>query len=178
VAAILLQDWLEEILLPSGFTSHQSIIMLEREGSLAGMSVAAEVSIRAMMPFDLPAVAEVDAAAFEILWQNSLPALERAYPQAIITTVAEVDDKIIGYQISTRNPYGVHLARLAVLPTSQGQGVGYGLVADLIHQAGQRGLSRITVNTQSDNATSRALYQRMGFHETGERYPVYQVQVS
>ncbi len=157
VAAILLQDWLEEILVLSGFTSHQSIIMLEREGSAAGMSVAAEVSIRAMMPFDLPTVAEVDAAAFELLWQNSLPALERAYPQAIIATVAEVDDKIIGYQISTRNPYGVHLARLAVLPTSQGQGVGYGLVADLIQQAGQRGLSRITVNTQSDNATSRAL---------------------
>jgi ribosomal protein S18 acetylase RimI-like enzyme len=178
VAAILLQDWLEEILVPSGFTSHQSIIMLEREGSSSGLSVAAEASIRAMMPFDLPAVAEVDAAAFELLWQNSLPALERAYPQAIIATIAEVDDKIIGYQISTRNPYGVHLARLAVLPTSQGQGVGYGLVADLIQQAGQRGLSRITVNTQSDNVTSQALYLRMGFHETGERYPVYQVLVS
>jgi ribosomal protein S18 acetylase RimI-like enzyme len=36
---------------------------------------------------------------------------------------------------------------------------------------------RLTVNTQSDNAASLALYRKTGFHETGERYPVYQLPV-
>ncbi len=178
-AAIVLQEWLHDILRSSGFTSHQSIVMLEREGgSPAQVVLPQEISIRAMMPFDLPAVAEVDASAFELLWQNTLPSLERAYPQALFATLVETNGEVIGYQISTRNPIGVHLARLAVRPTEQGKGLGYALVADLIQQAGRHGISHLTVNTQSDNSTSLALYQRMGFRETGERYAVYQVQVS
>ena len=178
-AAIVLQEWLQDLLLSSGFTSHQSIVMLERDGGVpAEMPLSPEISMRAMMPFDLPAVAEVDASAFELLWQNALPALERAYPQAVWATVAETDGQVIGYQLSTRNPLGVHLARLAVRPTVQGKGLGYALVANLIQQAWRRGISHLTVNTQSDNAASLALYQRMGFRETGERYPVYHLQVS
>jgi len=178
-AAIVLQEWLHDLLLSSGFASRQSIVMLERDGGTpAEMALPSEISMRAMMPFDLPAVAEVDASAFELLWRNALPLLERAYPQAVWATVAEADGQVIGYQLSTRNPLGVHLARLAVRPAVQGNGLGYALVADLIQQAGRRGLSHLTVNTQSDNATSLALYQRMGFRETGERYAVYQLQVS
>jgi len=178
-AAIVLQEWLHDLLLSSGFASHQSIVMLERDGGVpAEMTLSPEISMRAMMPFDLPAVAEVDASAFELLWQNALPALERAYPQSIWATVAETDSQVIGYQLSTRNPLGVHLARLAVRPADQGKGLGYALVANLIQQSSQHGISHLTVNTQSDNTASLALYQRMGFRETGERYPVYQLQVS
>jgi ribosomal protein S18 acetylase RimI-like enzyme len=178
-AAIVLQEWLHDLLLSSGFASRQTIIMLERDGGTpAEMVLTPEIFIRAMMPFDLPAVAEVDASAFELLWQNALPVLERAYPQAVWPTVAETDGQVIGYQLSTRNPLGVHLARLAVRPAVQGKGLGYALIADLIQQAGRRGISHLTVNTQSDNSSSLALYQRMGFRETGERYPVYQLQVS
>ena len=178
IAAIVLQEWYHDLLLASGFTSHQLIVMLEREGQApAEATQPTGFFIRPMLHGDLPAVAEVDAAAFDPLWQNSLPALEWAYPQAVIPTVAEADGQVIGYQLSTRNPFGAHLARLAVRPTMQGHGVGRLLVADLIQQAERHGMGRLTVNTQSDNAASLALYKRIGFHETGESYPVYQLQV-
>ena len=177
-AAIVLQEWLQDLLLSSGFASRQSIVMLERDGGTpAEMAFSPEISMRAMMPFDLPAVAEVDSSAFELLWRNELPLLVRAYPQAVWATVAEMDGQVIGYQLSTRNMLGVHLARLAVRPALQGNGLGYAMVANLIQQAGRHGLSHLTVNTQSDNAASLALYQRMGFRETGERYPVFQLQI-
>jgi ribosomal-protein-alanine N-acetyltransferase len=178
-AAIVLHEWLHDLLLSSGFTSRQSIVMLERDGGdPAEMALPSEISMRPMMQFDLPVVAEVDASAFELLWQNTLPVLERAYPQAVWPTVAKADGQMIGYQLSTRNPLGLHLARLAVRPAVQGKGLGYALVANLIQQAARHGISHLTVNTQSDNATSLALYQRMSFRETGERYPVYQMQIS
>jgi [ribosomal protein S18]-alanine N-acetyltransferase len=178
VAAIVLQEWFHGLLRTSGFTSRQSIVMLEREGEVPDdITLPPDTSLRAMMPFDLPAVAEVDAAAFEMLWQNVLPVLERAYPQAIWATVAERGSQVIGYQLSTRNPIGIHLARLAVKPALQGRGVGYALVSNLIQQARARGIYHLTVNTQSDNLTSLRLYQRLGFHETGERYPVLIMQV-
>ena len=79
VAAIVLQDWYHSLLINSGFTSRQSIVMLERDVQApVEISLPAGFSIRAMLQYDLPAVAEVDAAAFEPLWQNSLPSLERA----------------------------------------------------------------------------------------------------
>jgi [ribosomal protein S18]-alanine N-acetyltransferase len=178
IAAIVLQEWYHDLLLASGFTSRQLIVMLEREGQAPlEATQPTDFFIRPMLQYDLPAVAEVDAAAFDLLWQNSLPALERAYPQAVIPTVAEVDGQVIGYQLSTRNPLGAHLARLAVRRTMQGRGVGRLLVADLIQQAERHGMARLTVNTQSDNTASLALYKRIGFRETGERYPVYQLQV-
>jgi ribosomal-protein-alanine N-acetyltransferase len=178
VAAIVLQDWYHSLLINSGFSSRQSIVMLERAGQIPlDISLPAGISIRTMLQYDLPAVAEVDAAAFEPLWQNSLPSLELAYPQAVLATVAEADGQVLGYQLSTRNPLGAHLARLAVRPELQGRGLGSLLVADLIQQAERHGMYHLTVNTQSDNPASLTLYRKIGFRETGERYPVYQLQV-
>ncbi len=175
MAAIVLQDWLPELLTASGFTTRQSIVMLERqEAGLVPVALPPGFLLRPMHPGDLPAVAEVDAAAFDSLWQNSLSSLQLAYPQAIVPTVVEHSGKVVGYQISTRNPLGAHLARLAVLPELQGRGVGRALVADLIQRTGHLGVTRMTVNTQSDNFTSLALYNNIGFRETGERFPVYQ----
>jgi ribosomal protein S18 acetylase RimI-like enzyme len=178
IAAIVLQEWLRDLFVSSGFISHQSIVMLEREGGVpTGKPVPSEITLRAMMPYDLPKIAEIDASAFELLWQNSFPVLERAYPQAVWPTVAEMGDQLIGYQLSTRNPLGVHLARLAVRPTMQGKGLGFALVADLVKQAGNHGINHLTVNTQSDNGVSLTLYERLGFRETGERYQVYELQL-
>ncbi len=70
------------------------------------------------------------------------------------------------------------MARLAVLPEEQGHGVGAALVADLILHMQEAGGSKVTVNTQADNAASLALYGRLGFRRTGERYPVYTLQIS
>ena len=177
-AAIVLQEWYHGLLIASGFSSRQSIVMLERGEQIpVEISLPAGFSIRVMRQSDLPAVADLDAAAFEPLWQNSLPALELAYSQAVLATVAEAEGRVLGYQVSTRNPFGAHLARLAVLPAVQGGGVGRALIADLVQRAERRGLYRLTVNTQSDNAASLALYKKTGFHETGERYLVYQLQV-
>ena len=178
VAAIVLQDWYHSLLINSGFFSRQSIVMLERDGKVPlDISLPADFSIRSMLQYDLPAVAEVDAAAFVPLWQNSLPSLERAYPQAVLATMAEANGQVLGYQLSTRNPLGAHLARLAVRPELQGRGVGRALVADLIQRAERHDMYHLTVNTQSDNFASLALYRKTGFRETGERYQVYQLQV-
>jgi ribosomal-protein-alanine N-acetyltransferase len=173
-AAILMHDWMKELLETSGFREQQQIIMLQRDSQdVPELSLPADLTIRPLMHYDLPAVAEVDAAAFDLLWQNSLSSLSRAYPQSAWATVAESGQRILGYQISTRNPLGGHLARLAVRPEMQGRGLGRALVADLIRQMAGQGLTHLTVNTQNDNMNSLSLYRKIGFRETGDRYPVY-----
>jgi ribosomal protein S18 acetylase RimI-like enzyme len=179
VGAIVLQDWLAGLLHASSFLHFQDIVMLESDGKIpANLHYPDEVAVRTMLQVDLRAVAEIDAGAFQPLWQNSLFSLRQAYPQAAFATVAEKDGQVIGYQISTRNSLGIHLARLAVRPEKSGQGVGRALIMDLCQKVENQGLTRLTVNTQSDNSVSLALYKKTGFHLTGETFPVYQYQVT
>jgi ribosomal protein S18 acetylase RimI-like enzyme len=175
VAVIALHEWMEGILLDSGFNNGQSITMLEwRAGTLPQRKAHYPVKIRPIKSDDLPAVARLDAASFDPIWQNSLSALERAFDQASLATLAEDERGLLGYQISTQNPFGAHLARLAVRPDIQREGVGTALLNDLLTQITRRGLVRLTVNTQSQNLASLSLYEKMGFRPTGENYPVYQ----
>lgn len=172
-AAIVMYDWLEELLLDSGFRKHQKIVILSQNGALFSLQDNPHhLSIRPMTRQDLPHVATLDAAAFAPLWQNSLSSLQYALSQAEFCTVGILDGEIVAYQISTRSPVGAHLARLAVHPRCQGQRFGYLMVQDLIQKIRARGLNRLTVNTQNDNTVSLALYEKIGFKRTGEQYTV------
>jgi ribosomal protein S18 acetylase RimI-like enzyme len=173
-AAITVSDWFGSLLTDSGFEGRQQIVVLEQSSSpFQERPVPPDLQIRPMLEADLPTVAAVDNAGFERLWQNSLTTLRFGFLQAGFASVAQVNGEIVGYQISTRNTFGVHLARLAVVPQQQRHGLGYYLVQDLLNQARLVGLYRLTVNTQNDNRASLALYQKMGFILTGERYTVF-----
>ncbi len=179
VAAIAVQQWFEAILVENGFMLSQHIVLLEWNDPfrITDASMLLNPHIRKMTADDLPCVVDVDAAAFEPLWQNSLDALSKAFSQAAYASVTEDGTDMIGYQLSTWNPQGAHLARLAVRPEAQGRGMGTALVNDLIVHMQRGGASRITVNTQMNNLASLALYQKLGFRRTGEQYPVYTFQV-
>ncbi len=56
-------------------------------------------------------------------------------------------------------------------------GAGRALLNDLFAYLTRTGITRLSVNTQSDNKVSLSLYQRMGFVRTGEQYPVYTIDV-
>jgi ribosomal-protein-alanine N-acetyltransferase len=174
VAAIAAKAWFQNILRSSGFEKLQNIVLLEWTSRLLdARPLPSGINIRTMHADDISAITETDAAAFESLWHNSRGALEKAYTQAVCATVAETAGRVIGYQLSTGNPLGAHLARLAVRPEAQGRGVGSALVNDLILRLNPRNMARLSVNTQADNAASLALYRKIGFVHTGEQYPVY-----
>lgn len=179
VGVIAIQGWLRNLLVQSGFEQRQNIVMLEwRSRPLSPLALSTGVHLRPMTADDLPAVVQVDADAFDAFWHNSLDALSRAFSQAVSATVIEKNGYLAGYQISTGNSTGAHLARLAVRKDAQGCGLGAALVKDLIIQMRQRGALRVTVNTQNDNRASLALYQKLGFVRTGEEYPVFRYVVN
>jgi [ribosomal protein S18]-alanine N-acetyltransferase len=178
VAAISSQEWFVPLLQSSGFSVLQHIVILEHDGGpLPPFEPSSGITIRPMTAEDLPVVADVDAQAFIPLWQNSLDALQRALSQAGRATVAESKKGIVGYQISTHNPFGGHLARLAVRPGMQRRGIGRALVCDLLRESVRLGFRKFTVNTQNDNQASLALYQSLGFKPVREQYPVYGIEL-
>lgn len=178
VCAISLQQWFGDLLGSAGFEHTQDVVMLMWESSNSLPSPKTlPVHIRSMNYEDLDAVEVVDSASFKREWVNSRLSLENAFMQSVVSTVVEDENGLVGYQISTAGPMGGHLARLAVLPSLQGQGIGFGLVHDLLDEFKRRGVERVTVNTQDDNHASLALYEKAGFKQTGETYRVYQHQI-
>jgi ribosomal protein S18 acetylase RimI-like enzyme len=177
-AAIATQHWIEPLLVDHGFSRLDEIVVLSCDVRQAhAIPEPAGVTIAPMVSGDLQEVAQTDAAAFGPLWRNSLEALNRAFLQASYASLARSGSRVLGYQLSTASPLGTHLARLAVRPEAQRHGLAAALVGDLISHIGNSGPAHLTVNTQARNAASLALYRKLDFELTGERYPVYALDV-
>ncbi len=169
-----LSSWFRELMENSHFFNHQDVVGLAiRITQNCFQENSHGMTIRKAVEKDLPKIAALDGRAFDRMWQHPLPTMEKAFLHADYVSVAIEGDEILGYQLSTFSPTSAHLARLAVEPRLQNQHIGRWLVSDLFSHSRQNGIEDITVNTQSDNQASLALYQRLGFKFTGERYPVY-----
>ncbi|GAB4499910.1 MAG: hypothetical protein OHK003_17790 [Anaerolineales bacterium] len=174
VASIVMKQWFQPLLLSSGFQPRLNIILLElKSENYRPVHINENIRIRAMRADDLEIVEQVDFHAFGAFWHNAYDSLQRAHEQSFYSSVAEDETGVIGYQISTGNPFGAHLARLGVRPEAQARGVGSTLVHDLIQRAGGLQSGRLSVNTQDDNIASLRLYEKLGFVRTGEYYPVF-----
>lgn len=117
-------------------------------------------------------LAVLDAAAFEPLWhfsrQDLLELLMRSRLQ-----VALYQGELAGYSaLSSNSEREMQLARLAVHPRFQGQGIGRQLLWDSIAHARQSGCHVLALNTQTSNRRSQDLYRRSGFQAVGTAIPV------
>ncbi len=174
IAALSIDDWINPLLLSAKFEHTHSVVVLARRSDLPMQPCQHAVTIRRARVTDHAAIILADTAAFESPWQLTAEMLELAMSAADYLTVAEMEGRLVGYQLTTASASGGHLGRLAVLPGWQGRGIGAALVANLVAHYQARGAQHITVNTQDTNPASLRLYQRLGFERTGEAFPVYQ----
>lgn len=180
VAVIVVKNWFQDLLSSSGFELKQNIVLLQLTSeNVKPFPMPSNISIRPMQEADMDEVVKIDLSAFGPFWHNTFDALNRARLQSLGATLAEDDSGlIVGYQLSTGNPLGAHLARLGVKPEAQSRGVGTALVADLIQRVRLSRIDRLSVNTQADNFASLSLYKKLGFVRTGEQFPVFVYPVS
>ncbi|HEY4667541.1 MAG TPA: GNAT family N-acetyltransferase [Anaerolineales bacterium] len=176
VAALPIEGWFELLLTDSGYQPTNAVIFFERE--LVHSIPAPSHPSRPIEAADEAALLELDHLAFEPFWQLSSDSLRAALSQADTATLIELAGKMVGYQITTRSPFGAHLARLAVHPDRRRQGLGRSLVSEALQRAQAVGLGRLSVNTQADNLPSQRLYRSLGFRETGQRYRVLETRLA
>ena len=175
VNALVVQDQMLNLLTNSGFQEGYRVVVLVWELAQARWPEQKEkVQIRGMLRDDFLRIYEIDQVSFEPIWCNSMSHIEIAYQEAFSASVATLNNRLVGYQISTINPQGGHLARLAVDPEYQKLGAGTALVEDLLDRFQRQGIVQITVNTQARNQASLELYKKFGFTLLDEFYPVLQ----
>ncbi len=176
-AGLSLDGWMDPLYTEAGFehTHHVVVLTRPRPATPSSSPTRSDLNIRRAGPEDTPAIMAADLAAFAAPWQISPRVIQAALTQADYLTVAESAGQVVGYQLTTPNGSGGHLARLAVLPGWQGRGLGRALVTDLTAHYDRLGARLLTVNTQDTNTTSLAVYQHAGFELNGVRFPVFQL---
>lgn len=176
VGWLLAESWQQKEIAGLGFAYYDEIITLRRTGHLLPEGGRLPgLRIREAERTDLDKMATVDQAAFSPPWQMTRGEVRQGSRIGASTTVAEYEDALVGYQISTLYHNNAHLARLAVLPEMQGKGIGGALLAELITYFLRRRVQSLTVNTQATNVRSQRLYERFGFVRNGYDLPVWAI---
>jgi ribosomal protein S18 acetylase RimI-like enzyme len=199
LSAYATERWQQRFLQDAGFAQRDTVIYLRRP-DLAGylrqrpqaLQPPPGIELRPAELLDLRELAALDAETFIPLWHYSraelIELLLRARMQLAIATHAPGDisttgdittatpqrGAIVGYSaLLTPAHHDAHLARLAVHPTMQGQGIGRLLLDDAMAAAHEAGAPQIMLNTQLSNLRSQQLYRAAGFVTTGMELPVF-----
>jgi ribosomal-protein-alanine N-acetyltransferase len=175
INSLVMNSEMQRLLSESGFREVYKVVVLVWNIAQAKWPKSDQaLNVRDMRIDDFERVYEIDKVAFELIWRNSMSQLRAAYQEAFSAKVIDMDGKAAAYQISTINPHGGHLARLAVDPAYQKRGLATRLIAELLEDFQDKGFVEVTVNTQSNNTASLVLYQKFGFNSLEETYPVLQ----
>lgn len=163
--------WLERL----GFRYDLDVLTYYKEDlSVPSFRMPPDLQIRPLMVEDIPALVEIETAAFaEPRWRHNAMDLGLAWRNSICFDVALLDDRPVAYQVSTGGEGNAHLARMTVHPDCQGMGIGAALLATAIDKYRLQNIRTVTLNTQSNNTASHRLYERFGFRPTGHSYPVW-----
>lgn len=164
--------WLTTVLDERGFIQQDWVVTYEWYSQPVTIRGNPSVAIRSAHLRDLPTLVSLDERIFGPIWRKPPPNFTEALAQAFIFTVAEAEGQIVGYQWSDKVGEHGHLTRLAVRPGWEGGGVGTRLLTEALVAMVNAGVTWVTLNTQESNVRSRELYERHGFHPTGERVAV------
>ena len=127
--------------------------------------------VRAMTDADLDAVCAIENATQPTPWNRNVfgECLHGSYDCEVV----EKDQQVVAFQIVSRVLDEAHLLNIAVAPACQRRGIAWALLKHLFESCRQRDISVIYLEVRESNTGARALYQHIGFTETGVRKAYY-----
>ncbi|MFQ5850999.1 MAG: ribosomal protein S18-alanine N-acetyltransferase [Candidatus Binatia bacterium] len=131
-----------------------------------------DIHFREMTPSDLDDVMRIERASFSSPWSARffLDELKVPYARSLLAWVGR---RIVGYIIYWQLPGEVDIHNLAVHPAYRRQGIGRSLLRAAVHEARNRGSSRVTLEVRKSNEAAQRLYQSLSFVARGVRRGYY-----
>lgn len=134
--------------------------------------------VRAGTPDDIAAIAAIEAQSFprqqgvEPAWDTQAlgDQLERPHTRLF---VAQSPTQIIGYCLLWLVVDEAEILTLAVIPSHRRQGVGSELLEGVMNRVAAEGAHAIYLDVRETNVAGKALYERAGFIQIGERKKYY-----
>ena len=130
------------------------------------------MTIRSMLPADVPQIAALERLCFSDPWSEGSVAGELEN-ELSLWLVAEEDGSVRGYIGSQSVPPDCDILNLAVAPDARRQGLGQQLLQALLNALHRRGIERVFLEVRPTNVPARTLYAALGFEEIGRRKEYY-----
>jgi ribosomal-protein-alanine N-acetyltransferase len=138
-------------------------------GDIRGVVFDEQLEVRRADPTDAAAIMEVDRHSFFPFWRYGEFEVDEALRDGRVIVVRDAGTTV-GYSILTMSRGIAMLARVAVLPSHRGRGIGAGLVSDAARYSERARAVEVTLCTQATNAEARGLYRNAGLTEVTEPY--------
>ena len=121
---------------------------------------------------DIPYIAELEAKTFSDAW--TLQGVRETFEQShAFITVAEVDDKIVGYCIIYYVMDEAEIARIATSKTVRRTGIGNGLLHYTCECCRDKQIACLLLDVRESNEGAIAFYRNYGFQTDGTRKNFY-----
>ena len=128
--------------------------------------------IRKMCLSDIESVGKLENQYGKEIY--SLDALKKIFEyDYYYNLVLEIDDKIVGYIMTTIICDECEILKIIVDEKFRRQGLGELLLQNLIDYCKQISVSKIFLEVRSQNCVAKKLYQKIGFEKTGIRDNYY-----
>lgn len=126
------------------------------------------MTIRRANPADLNLLERLERASFPDHWsrQTLLNSLSEA---GYLVLLAEQAGFLLGWNVGDE----AEIARLGVLESQRGQGIGLSLMRAALGEFQSRGVASVFLEVRAGNEAAARLYQRAGFEEIARRKTYY-----
>ena len=121
------------------------------------------VDIDFCVPRDIKPLVEIDAACFDIPWEEHLIERDLNEPGNVVYLKATVKGVIAGYGVLGRADDTSHLMNLAVLPEFRRNGIALQLMAAFGEISLDWKCRRMCLEVRSSNTVARNFYGSLGF---------------
>ena len=131
------------------------------------------VSIAAVTPEDLPAIAEIERDAFSDPWSEKSFRDALSHPAIYFAAARAAGGAVVGYVVAWFVADEGQIANLAVAPSGWGMGIGRALLDASLREAVLREVDEVYLEVRDSNERARRLYGSRGFEEVGRRKQYY-----
>lgn len=132
------------------------------------------MNIRLMAEEDVDSVVQIEQQLFSKPWTKQDFINSMSDRHNIYVVAEDEKQEIIGYC----GIWGVldegQITNVAVRPDTQGQGIGYDMLSELLRIGRNEGLQQYTLEVRVSNSRAISLYKRLGFEEEGIRKNFYE----
>jgi len=140
---------------------------------MASREMLAPVTLRAVTPDDVSAIAAIEQRAFSDPWPASAFLDLLPMSHARLTAAFDADGALCGYCVLLHVVDEGEIANIAVAPERRRRGIAARLLDDALQTAHATGLTALFLEVRMSNEAARNLYASRGFEPVGRRRAYY-----
>ena len=135
--------------------------------------ISRDLTIREMIPADIPPRLEIERVSFPVPWDAGMFTIQLDLLEYAENLVILSGDRIIGYISSWYRDEELHILSIAIAPADRGGEAAAMLLADAVERSREKGCFNAVLEVRENNGRAIRFYEKHGFRQVGRRKDYY-----